>query len=145
MMAILPLYLKPDDLSWAPGSPLLGDSSLYEGQETVFIKRLSDRREQGEGVAQIIRFCPPLGMLIKVLAIAGSDEHIYILSGGHCDKSGRQKQFPGYYMLHPRGHRHGAMLAVETTALVVYTGEPDELIDFQIVRVGGGRQEAQTV
>lgn len=142
-MALLPLYLKPDDLPWTPGSTLLGDSVLYGGQETVFIKRLSDRREQGEGVAQIIRFCPPPQRLIKVLAIAGSDEHIYILSGGHCDKSGRQKQFPGYYMLHPRGHRHGAMLAVETTALVVYTGEPDELIDFQIVPVSGGGRGAE--
>ncbi len=141
-MALLPLYLRPDDLPWTPGSALLGDIVLYSGQETVFVKRLSDRRGQGEGVAQIIRFCPPSGMLMKVLAIAGSDEHIYILSGGHCDKSGRQRQFPGHYMLHPRGHRHGAMLATETTALVVYTGEPDELIDFQIVPLGKGDKGA---
>lgn len=33
-------------------------------------------------MAQIVRFSPPSGMLMKVLAIAGSDEHIYILSGG---------------------------------------------------------------
>ena len=135
-MALLPLYVNPDNLPWTPGSALLGASALYGGQETVFVKRLSDRREQGEGVAQIVRFSPPSGMLMKVLAIAGSDEHIYILSGGHCDKSGRQRQLPGHYMLHPRGHRHGAMFAMETTALVIYTGEPDELIDFQIVPLG---------
>ena len=139
-MAMLPLYVKPDDLPWTPGSTLLGDIVLYNGQETVFAKRLSDRREQGEGVAQIVRFSPPPGTLMKVLAIAGSDEHIYILSGGHCDKSGRQRQFPGHYMLHPRGHRHGAMFVVETTALIVYTGEPDELIDFQIIQRGEGGQ-----
>ena len=88
-------------------------------------------------MAQIVRFSPPSGMLIKVVANARSDEHIYILSGGHGDKSGRQRLFPGEYLLHPQGLAHGAFLAIETTVFQVYSGELDELLDYQILPIGG--------
>ena len=71
------------------------------------------------------------------MANARSDEHIYNLSGGHCDKSGQQRLFPGDYLLHPKGLAHGAFLAVETSAFVVYSGEGDELLDFQIIAANG--------
>ncbi|HQU14636.1 MAG: hypothetical protein B7Z66_04740 [Chromatiales bacterium 21-64-14] len=132
-MPLRPLQLRTDEIPWTPGSAALGDLSVYQDQETVFVKPLSDRRGEGGGVAQVIRFRPPVGMLIKVLAVARSDEHIYILQGGHCDKAGRQRLFPGDYLLHPNGHRHGAFLAVETIAFVAYTGEPDELISYEIL------------
>ncbi len=141
-MALVPVFVTADDLPWIPGSDFLGEVSLSDGRETVYMKTLSDRREHGEGVARIIRFCPPPGLLITVLAIARSDEHILILTGGHCDKTGRPRQAPGDYMLHPRGHRHGAMLAQETTAFVVYTGEPDELLDFRIAPLRGQGSDA---
>jgi hypothetical protein len=34
------------------------------------------------------------------------------------------------------GLAHGAFLTIETTVFQVYSGEPDELIDFQILPIG---------
>ncbi len=136
-MSLHPITATSDQIPWTPGSQALGAQSLFHGHETVHFKILSDRRTEGGGMAQIVRFSPPAGMLIKIVANARSDEHIYILSGGHCDKSGRQRLFPGDYLLHPEGLAHGAFLAIETRAFVVYSGEADELLDFQIIAASG--------
>ncbi|WCE95211.1 cupin domain-containing protein [Acidithiobacillus ferriphilus] len=136
-MPLHPITAIPDQLAWIPGSQALGDVSLFQGEETIHVKILSDRRSEGGGMAQIVRFSPPSGMLIKIVANARSDEHIYILSGGHGDKSGRQRLFPGVYLLHPQGLAHGAFLAIETTVFQVYSGEPDELLDYQVLPISG--------
>lgn len=136
-MSLHPITATADQMPWTPGSQALGESVLYEGKETVHFKVLSDRRSEGGGMAQIVRFSPPPGMLIKIVANARSDEHIYILSGGHGDKSGRQRLFPGDYLLHPTGLAHGAFLAIETIVFQVYNGEPDELIEFGVLPICG--------
>ncbi len=132
-MSLHPITATPDQMPWIPGSEALGEQVLFRGQETVHFKILSDRRAEGGGLAQIVRFSPPAGTLIKIVANARSDEHIYILTGGHCDKSGRQRLFPGEYLLHPEGLAHGAFLGIETIAYQIYSGEPDELLEFQIL------------
>ena len=136
-MSLHPITATPERMPWIPGSQALGELSLFQGKETVHFKVLSDRRSEGGGMAQIVRFSPPPGMLIKIVANARSEEHIYILSGGHCDKSGRQRLFPGDYLLHPKGLAHGAFLAIETTVFQVSSGEPDELLDFQMIAANG--------
>ncbi|OCB03267.1 hypothetical protein BBC27_08720 [Acidithiobacillus ferrivorans] len=136
-MSLHPIMASSEQIPWTAGSQALGDISLFQDTETVHFKMLSDRRSEGGGMAQIVRFSPPAGMLIKIVANARSDEHIYILSGGHGDKSGRQRLYPGDYLLHPKGLAHGAFLAIETTVFQVYSGEPDELVDFKIVAIDG--------
>lgn len=77
-------------------------------------------------------FSPPPGKRIRIKAIAESDEHVYILEGGHDDGAGKQIRFPGDYLLHPQGTPHSAILSRKTTALVIYEGEPDRVIEFRL-------------
>jgi hypothetical protein len=39
-------------------------------------------------MAYIVRFGLPEGRLIKIVAVARSEEHVYILEGGYCNKAG---------------------------------------------------------
>jgi hypothetical protein len=94
---------------------------------------LSDRRAEGAGIAYLIRFNPPAGKLLKVVATAQSDEHIYILEGGHCSRAGEPLAAPGTYGLNAEGRPHSAFFANSTTALVIYRGEPDEVHELAIV------------
>jgi hypothetical protein len=58
---------------WSPGSPLYGAAAVYEGRELVEVKVLSDRRAEGGGIAFLVKFMPPAGKLIKIVAVARSD------------------------------------------------------------------------
>jgi hypothetical protein len=118
---------------WTPGSPIYGESSKHEGRELVQLKMLSDRRAEGGGLAFIVKFSPPSGKLIKMIAVARSEEHVYILEGGYCNHAGEQIRHPGDYGMNPTGKPHSAFIGQETTALAVYSGEPDELREFAVV------------
>jgi hypothetical protein len=120
-------------IEWTVGSPVYGPASIHEGHETVVLKVLSDRRQEGGGVAYLLRFSPPSGKVIKIVAVARSDEHIFGLEGGRGTKSGEQLRFPGTYGLNPKGKHHSAFIGTETIGLVVYTGEPDEILSFEIL------------
>jgi hypothetical protein len=77
------------------------------------------------------------------VAVARSDEHIFALEGGRGTKSGEQLRFPGNYGLNPKGKRHSAFIGTETIALLVYTGEPDEILSMEIIdREPGDRDTA---
>ena len=52
------------------------------------LKVLSDRRGEGGGIAWLVKFTPPQGKLIKIVATAMSDEHVFSLQGGRSTKSG---------------------------------------------------------
>ena len=67
---------------WTSGVPFYGPDCVYEGKDLVRLKILSDRRHDGGGIAWIARFQPPPGKLIKIVAVALSDEHIFSLEGG---------------------------------------------------------------
>ncbi|MEA2803775.1 MAG: hypothetical protein QOE49_3870, partial [Rhodospirillaceae bacterium] len=70
-----------------------------------------------------------------IVATALSDEHIFSLQGGRSTKSGQRAQGSGGYGLNPKGQPHSAMISAETTALVIYAGEPDEIKSMEIVDI----------
>ena len=125
--------MNADEMLWSPGSPLFGPRSIHEGRELVTVKILSDRRREGGGIALLMRFSPPPGKVIRIVAVARSDEHIFGLEGGRGTKSGQQLRFPGHYGLNPRGKVHSAHIGTETVGLVVYTGETDEIQSFDLI------------
>ena len=100
------------------------------------LKVLSDRRAEGGGIAWLVRFTPPPGKLIKIVATALSDEHIFPLQGGRSTKRGERAKGSGGYGLNPRGQPHSAMIATETESLVIYAGEPDEIKSMEVVDIG---------
>ncbi|MBV8889221.1 MAG: hypothetical protein JO305_06080 [Alphaproteobacteria bacterium] len=71
--------------------------------------------------------------MIKIVAIAESDEHVLTLEGGRSTKSGQPARHSGGYGLNPKGQPHSAMIATETVAFVLYAGEPDRIVSLTIV------------
>jgi len=133
---------NPDELAWTPWTEAFGDGAFYEGRPIIEAKTLSDRRADGGGVAYLLRFRPPEGKLIKVVAIARSDEHVFNLIGGRATKSGQPAGGSGGYSLNPDGQPHSAMIAAETTAFVLYTGEPDEVKSVEVLNIAEAPGEA---
>ena len=99
------------------------------------LKVLSDRRGEGGGIAWLVKFTPPQGKLIKIVATAMSDEHVFSLQGGRSTKSGQPAQGSGGYGLNPKGQPHSAMIAQETMALVIYNSEPDRIDSMEVVDI----------
>jgi hypothetical protein len=122
-------------MQWTSAVPFYGPAAVYDGKDIVQLKVLSDRRQQGGGIAWLVRFLPPPGKLIKIIATALSDEHIFSLQGGRSTKSGQRAQGAGGYGLNPRGQPHSAMIGSETMALVIYAGEPDEIRSMEVVDI----------
>jgi hypothetical protein len=127
-----------DDMEWTPGSAYKGSAAIYEGQEIFHRKVLSDRRQEGGGLALLSKISPPPGKLIKIVAVARSDEHVIDLSGGRATKSGKPVAAPAGYALNPRGQPHSAMIAEENVSLVIYAGEPDDVKSVEIVDIEPG-------
>ncbi len=124
-----------ENVEWASAVPFYGPDAVYFGQEIVRLKVLCDRRHEGGGITWIVKFIPPVGKLIKVIAVALSDEHVFILDGGRTTKSGRPSKTSRGYSLNPKGQAHSAMIAAEMTALVVYVGEPDQVKSIEVVDI----------
>lgn len=124
---------------WTSGVPFYGSGAVYQGQDIVQLKILSDRRGAGGGIAWLAKFSPPPGKLIKIVATALSDEHVFNLEGGRATKSGAPVRASGGYTLNPRGQPHSALIASETISLVVYRGEPDEVRSIEVVDVEPAR------
>jgi hypothetical protein len=122
-------------MEWASAVPFYGPAAVHEGRDIVQLKVLSDRRRDGGGIAWLVRFTPPPGRLIKIVATAPSDEHIFSLQGGRTTKSGQRAQGSGGYGLNPKGQPHSAMIAEETMALVIYAGEPDQINSMEVLPV----------
>jgi hypothetical protein len=126
----------PDDIAWTPWTEVFGDGAFYKDRPIIETKTLSDRRAIGGGIAYLLRFSPPEGKLIKVVAVARSDEHVFNLAGGRSTKSGQPVSIAaGGYSLNPEGQPHSAMIASETTAFVLYTGEPDEVKSVEVLDI----------
>lgn len=131
-----------ESLEWTSGVPFYGPAAVHDGQDIVQLKVLSDRRSEGGGIAWLVRFTPPAGKLIKIVAVALSDEHIFSLTGGRTTKSGQRAQGAGGYGLNPKGQPHSAMIADETMSLVIYAGEPDEIRSMDVVDIEPARSPA---
>ena len=124
-----------DKMDWASAVPFYGPAAQYDGRDIVQLKVLSDRRGEGGGISWIVRFAPPPGKLIKIVATALSDEHVFNLMGGRATKSGQRARSSGAFAVNPKGQPHSAMIAEETMALVVYSGEPDRIDAMEVVDV----------
>lgn len=127
---------------WTSAAPFYGPAAVYEGRDVVQLKLLSDRRAEGEGIAWIVRFSPPPGKMIKIVAKALSDEHVFPLSGGRTTKSGGRVKASGGYTLNPTGQPHSAFIGQESETLVIYTGEPDEIVSMEVIDATPGRGQA---
>jgi hypothetical protein len=66
---------------WTSGVPFYGPDAVFDGKDIVQLKVLSDRRSEGGGIAWLARFLPPPGKLIKIVATALPDEHVFNLAG----------------------------------------------------------------
>ena len=129
------LHVDHTAMEWTSGVPFYGPAAVYDGRDIVQLKVLSDRREEGGGITWLVRFTPPSGKLIKIVATALSDEHVFNLQGGRSTKGGQPTHGGGGYSLNPKGQPHSAMIAQETVALVVYAGEPDRVESMELVDV----------
>lgn len=129
------VHIDIENVEWTSAIPFYGAGAVYHDQEIVQLKVLCDRRHEGGGITWIVKFIPPAGKLIKIIAVALSDEHVFILEGGRSTKSGRPSKTSSGYSLNPEGQPHSAMIASEMTALVVYAGEPDEVKSIEVVDV----------
>src|SRR3954464_6895346 len=118
---------------WASAVPFYGPAAVQDGKDIVQLKVLSDRRAEGGGIAWLVRFAPPPGKLIKIVAKALSDEHVFNLEGGRGTKSGGPVRSSGGYTLNPQGQPHSAFIGTESVSLVIYRGEPDEIVALEVI------------
>src|SRR5262252_11250692 len=126
-------HVDIESAPWTSGVPFYGPAAVYQGKDIVQLKVLSDRRAEGGGIAWLGKFTPPPGKLVKIVATALSDEHVFNLSGGRTTKSGQPVRSSGGYTLNPKGQPHSAFLGSETVSLVSYRGEPDEIVSMEVV------------
>jgi hypothetical protein len=127
------IHVDIEKLEWKPGSAKYGPAALHDGKEIIQSKILSDRRQEGGGLALLSKISPPPGKLVKIVAVARSDEHVFDLEGGRGTKSGRPLRSPADYTLNSEGQVHSALIGTETLSLVIYRGDPDQNISFEVV------------
>jgi hypothetical protein len=125
------IHVDIEKLAWRPGSAKYGKAATHDGQEIIQSKILSDRRHEGGGLALLSKVSPPPGKLVKIVAIARSDEHVFNLEGGRGTKSGQPARSSDY-TLNPEGQVHSALIGAETLSLAIYRGELDENISFEV-------------
>jgi hypothetical protein len=127
------IRVDSDAIAWTAGTAFCGPGAIYEGKEIVQVKLLNDRRPDGGGSAWLVKFSPPPGKLIRIVATARSDEHAFGLAGGRSTKAGEPTRNPSGYLLNTEGQPHSAFIAEETIAFVLYTGEVDEVHSLEVV------------
>ena len=127
------IHVDIEKLEWTPGSAKYGAVAIHDGKEIIQSKILSDRRRNGGGLALLSKVSPPPGKLVKIIAVARSDEHVFNFEGGRSTKSGQPARSSADYTLNSEGQVHSALIGTETLSLVIYRGEPDENISFEVV------------
>jgi hypothetical protein len=128
-------HVDIEKAEWTSGTPFYGSAAVYQGKDVVQLKILSDRRAEGGGIAWLGKFSPPPGKLIKIVATALSDEHVFNLEGGRVTKSRQPARSSGGYTLNPKGQPHSALIGTETVSLIIYRGEPDEIVSMEVIDV----------
>ncbi len=134
-------YIDIDRTEWISGTVFCGPGAIYDGRDIVQVKKLSDRRSEGGGSAWLVKFSPPPGKLIKIVATAMSDEHVFNLEGGRATKSGAPARGSGGYGLNPEGQPHSALIASETVSFVVYSGELDRVESLEVIDIEPARRD----
>ena len=127
------IHVDVANAEWTSGVPFYGPNAVHNGRDIVQLKVLSDRRSAGGGIAWLAKWTPPPGKLIKIVAKALSDEHVFNLEGGRATKAGTPTRAPGGYTLNPEGQPHSALTATETVNLIIYRGEPDEIVSLEVI------------
>src|SRR5215472_11620420 len=128
------IHADLDNIEWTPGSAYKGPDAL--GQEVFYRKVLSDRRQEGGGLAVLSEIRPPPGKMVKTVAVARSEEHVFNLRGGRVNKSGKRIEAPGNsYTLNPTGQPHSARIATQNISLLIYSGETDDDKSVEIVDI----------
>ncbi len=56
---------------------------------------LSDRCAEGGRIACLLKLTPPPGKLLRAIALARSDENLFLPEGGYTNKGGELIYFPG--------------------------------------------------
>src|SRR5262249_37320225 len=130
-------------MSWSPATELFGPAALHEGTPILETKTLSDRRAAGGGVAYLLRATPPAGKLIKIVAIARSDEHVFNLEGGRANKAGKPVAAPAGKPLTRHRQPQTAMTASPNTSRVIYPGEPEEVTSVEVIAIEPAPGEVQ--
>jgi hypothetical protein len=125
-------HVDVEKLEWRPGSAKYGPVAIHEGKEIIQSAILSDRRQEGGGLALLSKVSPPPGKVVKIVSVARSDEHVFNLQGGRGTKSGRRLRSAADYTLNSEGQVHSALIGIETLSLVIYRGEPDQNISFEV-------------
>jgi hypothetical protein len=120
------VHVDVEKAEWTSGTAFCGPAAIHDGKEIVQVKRLSDRRSEGGGSAWLVK-------LIKIVATAMSDEHVFNLEGGRATKSGEPARASGGYSLNPKGQPHSALIGSETIAFVVYSGELDRIELMEVI------------
>src|SRR4051794_5807447 len=131
-------HVDPARAEWVSGARFYGPAAVFDGEDIVQLKILSDRRAVGGGIAWLAKFSPPPGKLIKIVATALSDEHVFNLEGGRTTKAGEPARSSGAYTLNPEGQPHSAFIGAETVSLIIYRGEPDEVVSMEVVAAATG-------
>lgn len=134
------IHVDIEKLEWIPGSAKYGPVALHDGKEIIQSAILSDRRQDGGGLALLSKVSPPPGKLVKIVSVARSDEHVFNLEGGRGTKSGRPTRASADYTLNSEGQVHSALIGTETLSLVIYRGEPDQNISFEVVEAAPAPQ-----
>ena len=127
------IHVSIEKLEWMPGSAKYGQVAIHEGKEIIQSAILSDRRKEGGGLALLSKVSPPPGKVVKIVAVSRSDEHVFNLEGGRGTKSGQPARGSGDYTLNSEGQVHSALIGTETLSLVIYRGEPDQNISFEVI------------
>ena len=96
---------------WTVGTAFCGPGAVYDGQEIVQVKMLSDRRSEGGGSAWLVKFSPPPGKLIKIVATALSAEHVFNLEGGRGTNTGKPARSSAATRSIPRANRTAPLSA----------------------------------
>ncbi len=128
-------HVDIDAIPWTAGTAFCGPGAIWNGHEIVQVKLLSDRRSEGGGSAWLVKFSPPPGKLIKIIATARSDEHAFGLEGGRTTKAGEPTRAPAGYWLNTEGQPHSAFIAEESIAFVLYTGAVDEVHSLEVIDI----------
>ena len=88
------IHVDLGSIEWTPGSVYRGPDALYRGQEVFYRKVLSDRRQEGGGLAVLSKICPPPGKMVKTVAVARSEEHVFNLRGGRVNSPESRSRLP---------------------------------------------------
>ena len=102
------IHVDIEKLEWRPGSAKYGPVAVHEGKEIIQSAILSDRRQEGGGLALLSRVAPPPGKVVKIVSVACSDEHVFHLEGGRVTKSGQPARAESDYTLNTEGQVHSA-------------------------------------